>query len=199
MGDLSRDLPFETELCELAFRYRTDKCPQLNHSYTPFYYRLLHPRRQLVRKMLELGIGHPRRMRHVVTDYQVGASLYMWRDFFPQAQIYGADILPEAMFAAERIQTFLCDETKPEDLRQVIAQTGPDLDLVVDDASHARRHQIHACLTLMPLLQRQVIYIIEDINHPRKILAALADYDCLLFEGTNQRRSDKLIMVRHRR
>lgn len=192
-------MEFETELCKLAFHYGTDKCPQLNHSYTPFYYRLLNPQRQLIRKVLELGIGHPERMNRFMENYRIGASLYMWRDFFPQAMIYGADIMPETMFEAERIRTFLCDETRPEDLRGLIAQTGPDLDLVVDDASHARRDQINACLTLMPLLQPGVIYIIEDINHPRKILQALGAYDCLLFEGTNRRRSDKLIMVRHRR
>ncbi len=190
-------MEFETPLCELAFKYGTDKCPQINHSYTPFYWRLLNSRRETIRKVVELGIGHPGMMVHT-PKYQVGASLRMWRDFFPNAQVYGADVLPETMFGDDRIKTMLCDETQPKDLRLLIDEVGPDVDLFIDDGLHSRRAQIETALTVLPLLNPGVIYVIEDINHPEKILAALADYDCLLIEGTNKRRSDKMIIVRHR-
>ena len=29
-----------TELCDIAFKYGVDKCPQINHAFTPFYYNL---------------------------------------------------------------------------------------------------------------------------------------------------------------
>ena len=112
-----------TKLCEIAYKYGTDKCPQLRHSYTPFYYELLKDRRQSIKKVLEMGIGYFEGMpeKKVVFDpslkrnYHRGASLYMWRDFFPNAKIYGADVRPETMFKDERIETFLCDETKKEE------------------------------------------------------------------------------------
>lgn len=193
------DLKFETPLCEIAFKYGTDKCPQIRHSYTPFYYGLFRNRRETVAKVLELGIGCPARMVEV-PGYRTGASLYMWREFFPNAQIYGADIEPETMFKDERIETLLCDETKAGDLEALIGKTGSDIDLVVDDAIHARRPQIFAALTLMPLLNRKIIYVIEDVRHPDKVLRLLAHagYDVQLIPEAPGNRSDNLIMVRHR-
>lgn len=190
----------KTPLCELAIFYGTDKCPQINHSYTPYYHMLFGEKRDQVEKVLELGIGHPQNMGQYISNYRVGASLRMWRDYFPNAMIYGADIMAEAMFEDERIKTFRVDETKQPELVALIQCVGSDIDLVIDDASHRRRHQIDTCLWLMPLLQRKVVYVIEDINHPRMILQSLiSHYECELVEGSNGRRSDKLIVVRHRK
>jgi len=174
-----------TELCNLGYKYGTDKCPQIKHAYTPFYYELLKNRRQSVKKILELGIGKTRRNTHqpetvyglVVQPYlNRGASLYMWRDFFPNALIFGADIAPETMFEDKRIKTYLCDERKKEDLIKLIENTGPDIDFVIDDASHHVNDQIFACQTLIPLLKKDVIYIIEDVSHSKLICKALSGY-----------------------
>lgn len=170
-----------TPLCEIAFKYGTDKCPQLKHAYTPFYYQLLKDKTESVKKVLELGIGHYKGMDKnewhfdpgLNRKYHRGASLYMWRDFFPNAQIFGADRVPEAIFADDRIKNFLIDERKKADLEELIRQTGSDIDIVVDDASHHVDDQIFAAITLLPLLNENVTYIIEDVSHSRHIIAAL--------------------------
>lgn len=172
-----------TPLCEIAFKYGTDKCPQLKHSYTPFYYELLKDKQLSAKKVLELGIGHYKGMDKnewnydpgLNRQYHRGASLYMWRDFFPNAQIYGADRVPEAIFQDDRLSTFLTDERSKEDLENLIKSTGSDIDVVVDDASHKVADQIFAAQTLLPLLNKDVIYIIEDVGHTKKIRAALGD------------------------
>lgn len=178
-------MEFETPLCELAFKYGTDKCPQINHSYTPLYYRMFVGRRESVKKVVELGIYH-------------GASLRMWRKFFPNAHIYGADVLPETMFKDGRITTVLCDETCSKDLRHLIECTGPDVDLFIDDGLHRRNAQIRTCRVIMPLLDKGAIYVIEDVNHPQLVIPYLQGFDCQVFWGTNKRRSDNLIVVRHK-
>lgn len=171
-------MEFETPLCEIAFRHRADKCPQLRHHYTPYYYELLKDKQQSIKKVLEFGIGYPALMRRI-PQYKKGASLYMWREFFPNAQIYGADIKPETLFQEERISTYLCDERKKEDVEQLIATIGGDIDLVVDDASHFNHDQIFLFQTLMPLLTKQdVIYVIEDSLNSRIIMRKLRDYHC---------------------
>ncbi len=178
----------ETELCRLAYKYGTDKCPQLKHAYTPFYYELLKDRRQSIKKVLEIGIGHFKGMQMVKVTHDRGlnrflhrgASLYMWRDFFPDAQIYGADIRPETMFEDKRIKTFLCDERKKEDLTKLIQNTGSDIDLLVDDASHRVDDQIFACQTLMPLLKKDVVYVIEDVSYCHRIPQVLSNYECIV-------------------
>ena len=186
-----------TELCKIAYKYGTDKCPQLKHSYTPFYYQLLKDKKNSFKKILELGVGHYRGMQEnewiydpgLNRQYHRGASLYMWRDFFPNALVFGADNRPETVFEDERIKTFLCDERKKEDLAALIEKTGSDIDLVVDDASHHVEDQIFAAKTLLPLLAKDVIYIIEDVNHSRKIcqeVGAIGDYE---FEIPNIPRS----------
>ncbi|MFA4834871.1 MAG: class I SAM-dependent methyltransferase [Dehalococcoidia bacterium] len=189
---------FETHLCRIAYENRTDKCPQIRHSYTPLYYRLLQPRRQEIKKVLELGIGTPERIVGT-PGYQVGASLRMWRQFFPNAMIYGVDIDPAAMFSDTRIETILCDATDREQIKNLIEHIGADIDMVVDDASHVRRAQIISCCEIMELVNPGVFYFIEDIRHPRKVMELLSKrYDCLLFDGVARIRADKMILVRHK-
>lgn len=186
-----------TKLCKLAYKYGTDKCPQLKHSYTPFYYELLRDRRKSIKKVLEMGVGQTR--KSLQKGYlQRGASLYMWRDFFPNAKVYGADIHPETMFRDVRIETFLCDETKKENLVELIKRTGSDIDLFIDDGSHHKRWQIFLCRNLMPILQKEIIYIIEDVRFPQEVINALGDYGCQIVEFSGKYPDDRLIVVRNK-
>lgn len=185
-----------TSLCKIAYKYGTDKCPQIKHSYTPFYYKLLNGRRKSIKKVLEMGIGYYSRNRHHLLR---GASLYMWREFFPNAQIYGADICPETIFQDERIKTYLCDERKKEDLVKLIENTGSDIDLVVDDASHHVDDQIFASRTLLPLLQTHTIYIIEDVTHSKVIRQALGEeYDYYLLEIPRKWHGGMILVIKNK-
>ncbi|CAD7923890.1 unnamed protein product [Amoebophrya sp. A120] len=72
-----------------------------------------------VRHLLEVGIGsvNPSSPGHMLEHkdrsdfaYKPGPSLRVWRDVFPNAQIIGWDIDPDAMiYGEERIQTFTID------------------------------------------------------------------------------------------
>ena len=69
-----------TTLPELARLHGSDK---LAHGFAAFYEQHLRDRRRAVRRVLEIG----------GLD---GASLLMWRDYFPRAEIHGVDVkLPE--------------------------------------------------------------------------------------------------------
>ncbi len=192
-------LEFETPLCTLAYKYGSDKCPQIKHFFTVFYYDYFKDRRDQVRKVLEIGVGDAEEMRWTkVPDYQTGASLKMWRDFFPQAQIYGADIKPNTVFKADRIETFLCNQTKAADLQHLIEKTGSDLDIVIDDGTHIPQDQIFTCKTLMPLLNRRVTYFIEDVGHAN-IVEQLADYDWHIVRHSKLAwKDDRLVIVKHK-
>jgi len=189
-----------TELCDIAFKYRTDKCPQIRHSYTIFYYELLKDHRNSIKKVLEMGVGYRVGRGEPRPDHPIGRSLYMWRDFFPNAQIYGADIVTETVFKDGRIETFLCDETKKEDLAALIEKTGSDIDLFIDDGSHITEHQIFLCQNMMPLLKKDVIYIIEDVKFPPVVMNALSDYDCFVpkYHRPTRVSYDNLIIVRRK-
>lgn len=196
-------LSFSTELCELAYKYGADKCPQINHNYTPFYYELFKDRRQSIKKVFEFGVGNFRQFKHI-PNYTRGASLYMWRDFFPNAQIYGADIVEESVFKTDRLETFQCDETDKEQVVELMKKIGSDsIDLFVDDASHHVHDQRFLCETVMPLLKKDVIYIIEDTRRFRMLSKQLPQYNCMqapLAPNPNPkpRQPDGILIVKHK-
>lgn len=178
----------ETPLCKLAFKYRSDKCERLGrHTYTEYYYDLLKARRKTIKKVLEIGIGK-------------GASLKMWRDFFPNAKIYGVDYRPDFLIKEDRIESILCDQRRREHLVSLIEKTGSDIDLVVEDASHRSRDQVFTCLTLMPLLKKEAIYIIEDVSQPNIVeRIGQYQYDVEIPKIPYRNRFDnRLVVVRHK-
>ena len=184
-----------TKLCKIAYLYGTDKCPQISHPYTPYYHKLFNKRRKEVKKVIEMGIGTAKYMQYTPDHYVTAASLYMWRDYFPNAQIYGADILPETMIEVERIQTFICDQTKKEDLEELIKKTGSDIDIFIDDGLHSMTTQINLCKTIMPMLKKDVIYIIEDVMRPQRLLKPLRYYNCEIPDLGKRKLKEDLIVV----
>lgn len=184
----------ETELCELAFKYGTDKCPKIFHTYTPVYYELLKDHKDF-KKVLELGIGTSWTMRHV-NGYLPGASLRMWRDFFPSAQVYGVDISQEAMFKEDRITTFLMDTRSHDDMKRLIETIGSDIDFVVDDGPHDSTSQINTAKMLLPMLDKGVIYIIEDVKATRRVMRHLNEYNPELRVLERTSRDNSLVIIR---
>ncbi len=170
------------ELNKLAIKYGADKWSKKHH-YTPVYFSLFQNKRLEVKKVLEIGVAE-------------GASIHMWREFFPNAMIYGGDNQDNRLHQEERIQVFKCDQSKEEDLLKLIENTGSDIDLFVDDGSHVPIHQILTCLTLMPMLKKNVIYVIEDVADPT-IIEKLRKYDCELIR-VGQRYDDQLLIVKHK-
>ncbi len=187
----------ETELCKIAYKYRTDKCEKIKHPFTHFYFDLLQSQKRSIKKLLEIGIGLKKPGSH--SDNRTGASLYMWNDFLPNTQIFGADIDPLTMFRDGRIKTFLCDQANTDGLKKLMRDTGSNLDIVIDDASHDPSLQISTCQTLMPLLKKDVVYIIEDVLD-QGIEKRLRDFDTTVISlrASNGKRypDDKLLVVR---
>jgi hypothetical protein len=151
----------KTELCLLAEKYGTDKFI----FYTPYYHELLKDRRQSVKRVLELGIGSPEVMQESLSrlpdppKYTTGASLYMWRDYFPNAEIYALDRNPKILINEPRIQSRLFEQSRPDTY-----PVGIHWDLIVDDGSHEMADQLIAFKTLWPRLELGGIYIVEDIK-----------------------------------
>lgn len=187
---------FQTPLCELAYRYGSDKCPEIKHNYTPFYFEYL--KGKPINKIVEIGVGDAVEMAWTqVPNYITGASLRMWSDYFPQAKIYGMDIKPNCVFESGNIKSILGDHNKLEDLINLIKISGNDIDLFIEDGSHNPDDQVFICKTLMPLLKRDVIYVIEDVGHP-EISEQLDEYDWNFPQFKRVRRDDRLLVIRNK-
>jgi hypothetical protein len=142
-----RDLP------RLAMIYGTDKWGE--HWYAAHYARhFRHLRRKKI-TLLEIGIGG-------YGDSQGGgASLRMWRRYFPNALIVGLDYFDKAAHAEERIRIYRGDQSDERILRQIVAEVGRP-DVIIDDGSHINRHVIKSFEVLFPLLADEGIYVVED-------------------------------------
>jgi hypothetical protein len=160
----------KTDLCLLFEKYGSDKCDQIFHTYSRFYYSIFLPRQNSVKNFLEIGIGTKHLMIPIVgSEYQEGASLKSWRDFFPNATIYGLDIDKSLLFEEDRIKCYYVDQSKESSLIETSQQIFQEnlinsFDAIIDDGSHMLEHMICSIKTISQFLIRGGIYIIEDIK-----------------------------------
>ena len=131
--------------------------------YSPYYAEAMEARRYDVKKVLEIGICGYRDLPNNV----VGASLFCWKDYFPNAEIYGLDNDGRFIFHdQQRIKTELCDAYDPAQCRAALDKMGVglgDFDMIVDDAVHDPLPQIHLLNFLAPYLKKDGRYFIEEI------------------------------------
>jgi hypothetical protein len=146
-NDLSR-----RSLTELAQLFKTDKWGR--HRYTEHYEKHLKFLKRRSFAMLEIGIGGYARER------QGGASLRMWKAFFPKAQIIGLDIEDKSFVDEDRITTYQGSQVDSALLDQILAEH--PIQVVVDDGSHRSEHIIATFAHLFPKLPSGAIYAIED-------------------------------------
>lgn len=141
------------DLTTLAREFGTDKWGV--HRYTPHYERHLGHLRHKKFTLLEIGIGGATR------EGQGGASLRMWKWFFPRARIIGLDIVDKSFVDEPRIRTFQGSQVDAEVLKRIIAEEGAPL-VAIDDGSHQSTHIRETFQILFPLLPDGAIYVIED-------------------------------------
>jgi len=153
----------ETELCRLCEAYGTDKGNQSmgGWGYSPIYSSLFESWRLNVKRVLEVGIcGH-----RDIPNNRIGASLFVWREFFPNAEIIGIDNEEKWMVRGEdRIKTFCLDAYDSDLLfKTMIEEIGDEpFDFICDDAVHDPIPQICLLNDLWPFLRHGGIYAIED-------------------------------------
>jgi hypothetical protein len=141
------------DLTELAVHFKTDKWG--THRYTQHYQRHLEQWRNDSFVLLEIGIGGYSRAG------QGGASLRMWKHFFPKAQIIGLDIEDKSFVNEDRIRAYRGSQVDKAILRKIVGEAG-SVRVIVDDGSHRPEHIRETFALAYPLLEQGGIYIIED-------------------------------------
>lgn len=174
-------------LKKLATKYSVDKL--YNHSYIPFYERLFANRN--IKRLLEIGIGNRELMQPLVPRYVHGASLKMWRDYFPDAEIFSCDILPETIFNEDRIHSVVCNQYDARALHNMACGFGGNFDVIIDDGCHHTLAQVISFMALFPYLNNGGVYIIEDVGYP-DVLSMAIDGNVHIFRK-NGRWDDVLV------
>lgn len=166
------------ELSALCDQYGSDKgeivptghpYPWPAHTYADFYQRLWGHCRPFVKKVFECGLGtnNPSFPSSMGTQGKPGASLRVWRDYFPNAQIYGADIDKAVLFSEPRIHTDYLDQLNPDSIAAYWeAVRVRDFDWMIDDGLHT--FAAGSCLFQHSIarLASHGIYLIEDVSQP---------------------------------
>lgn len=159
-------------LTDLANKHGTDKGTAVGaaHGYTEIYARYFGTHRGDVKKVLEIGIAG-------------GASLWMWREYFPNATIFGIDHNDKyAMAMAGKdpfIQTVCMEATKKEDWDHFAKCWGGDFDIIIDDGGHFSNQIIAAFGNAWPLLGPGGLYFVEDTH---QIFEQEKSYDLTAFK-----------------
>ena len=146
------------------------------HNYGAAYDTVLRPTRRRTRNLVEIGVGD-----------ETAGSLNAWREYFPRAEFWIMDV-DVARFADKKQWAWASRQkrrhgcmddpniwTAPRvhplfgvdssNRTQLKAQPIPDnVDVIIDDASHALAHQLIALEALWPKLRDGGFYIVEDLT-----------------------------------
>lgn len=148
-------------LDELATHHGTDKGVG-SHWYTRHYDRIFSKIRLNVEVVCEIGVGN-------------GASLKMWRDYFPNAFIHGVDHNPQENFG-DRIFCHHIEQTECDRLTEAFKDRR--LEIIIDDASHEQDRTFKTLDCMFKVLEPRGWYVIEDMvkdTYPPKIGQWLGD------------------------
>lgn len=132
------------QLNNIGLKYGTDKATY--HKYLDFYQKHL-PKRTFKGRLLEIGVMD-------------GASLRMWREYYPKAEIIGVDNAMQVDLRIEDVGLVEIDATNPIELKELGM-----FDIIIDDGSHKTADQQ---ATFDHLFNNQLnkggFYILEDLH-----------------------------------
>jgi hypothetical protein len=156
-----------TPMCRAMTRHGSDKGRD-RHNYTTVYSALFGGLRDRPLRIFELGLGtnNPRLASTMGATGKPGASLRGWRDFFPLASVYGADIDRDILFEDDRIETFYCDQLDPAAIRDLWARPvfQEGLDILVEDGLHTFEANLSFLDGSLANLRPGGVYVVEDIG-----------------------------------
>jgi len=137
-------------LDDIGIKFGTDKASKhpklLPKEYCDVYELFTKEKRLKFKNIFEFGIAK-------------GASLYMWEEWFPNANIYGFDI-SKVNISTDRIKSLNVDCTSDE-ASEYSKKIRPDF--IIDDASHTVESHIKSFNLNFKNLKKGGIYAIEDL------------------------------------
>lgn len=175
---------FSSALNQLANQFGSDKGSEHGdrHRYAQIYDLLFHNQRLTTGTIVELGLAqgpHDPVLGLGAQRPTVGGtspSVAMWLNYFPQARVFGFDIADFSHLTTgnPRFTFIQGDAGSVGDLQRLAGSVGGEVDILIDDASHASFHQQLALRELLPRVRSGGIYIIEDLHvQPQGIEQAL--------------------------
>jgi len=197
--DIDTNLPLTT-IGELFQKYKSDKAGP-NHRYDLVYQDIcsdLSTKESL--SILEVGLGtnDQQIISHMGPHHKIGASLFAFREFFPNAFVYGADIDKKILFTDNRIKCAYVDQLEPSTFYDMHNELGyPILDLFVEDGLHNVTASLNSLNYAISVVKKGGYIILEDLYSPHKIWQTLCIIlkKCFDFEQIQLINSGGLMLI----
>lgn len=134
--------------------------PVKGHGYSWEYARHFELFRNDHIKLLEIGVGG-------------GESIRMWLEYFPNAKIFGVDLVQGTNKwntvgekpAGDRYHFVYGDQGDQTFLNCFVADYGhPEFDVIIDDGGHHSHQVVNSFIKLWPIVARGGCYCVEDIG-----------------------------------
>jgi hypothetical protein len=154
-----------TQMCRVMTKWGSDKA---KNSYTPLYSALFKERYDQPLRIVELGMGtnNPNLLSNMGVFGAPGASLRGWRQLFPHALVYGADIDRQILFEEDRIKTYFCDQLDRSSIQGLWSheELKSGADIIIEDGLHTFEANISFLEHSINHLCPGGTYIVEDIE-----------------------------------
>ncbi|MBV9889870.1 MAG: hypothetical protein JO090_03170 [Rhizobacter sp.] len=121
--------------------------------------------REDVSCVLEIGLGtnHLDVVSNMGAGGAPGASLRAFREYLPNATIFGADIDRRVLFQDHRIHTYFVDQTDLASLESLGEKVPSAIDLLIDDGLHSPNANLAVLAFGLKKLKTGGWLVIEDI------------------------------------
>ena len=127
--------------------------------------------------ILEIGLGtnNPDTVSHMGLKGRVGASLFAYQEYFPNAKIFGADIDSRILFNHGNIKTAYVDQLDFETFDQMHKDLGcPVLDVFIEDGLHSVTASLNSLNYGLNNVKKGGFIILEDLTNVDKIWQSIA-------------------------
>lgn len=117
--------------------------------------------------ILEIGLGtnNPNLVSSMGVYGRPGASLYAFREYLPNANIYGGDIDRDILFESDRIKTCFTDQLDIRSFENISNSFGKiKYDLIIDDGLHSIGANFNTLLFALQNVNENGWIVIEDIH-----------------------------------
>lgn len=164
-------------ITQILRKYDTDK--ETFHRYGPTYETIFSQYdREDKLNILEIGT-------------QKGGSLLAWKEYFPNATVYGVDIVD-----------VVPDEYKLDTVTRVISdikewKNNMEWDIVIDDGSHYLMDLAYVIPNYLIKLKKGGVLVIEDVRHPSLLIRVIENLICDISVGFPGVIQQDLIDVRY--
>ena len=187
------NLPYsKNDTLKLLFnKYGSDKGNLNNkHNYSKFYDSLFCEIKNDKLNIMEVGLGSIDQsvnfhMKFMGEKYKPLASLYAWRDYFRNSNIFGADIDKKILIDTDKIKTFYVDMFNSFLIKEMWKKVNKEIDILIDDGYHSFEANKNLFLNSFKFIKKGGYYIIEDVH--RKPNNIKKFYDLLVKENLDFR------------